>query len=320
MRVLVTGALGFVAPYVAEALRRVCGRGITLIGTAREAGRSAAFGSVDALDITDEEAVRAAMLRHSPTHVIHLAAIAAPVAAAADPRGAWDVHVQGTLNVARAALEAVPTPWLLHVGSGLVYGDSAKAEMPLDEAALLAPADEYAVTKAAADLAVGALAARGLRCVRMRPFNHTGAGQTTDFAVPAFAMQIARIEAGRQEPVIRVGNLEAERDFLDAGDVATAYALAVRDSESMKPGTIFNIASGVPRRIGDILERLLSRGRVAIRIEQDPARQRASDLPRVVGNACRAREALGWTPERAFDDTLDSVLADCRARVAAGKA
>ena len=116
-------------------------------------------------------------------------------------------------------MDKAPDCWLLNAGSGLVYGESAKPGLPLDESALLAPIDEYAVTKAAADLALGALARRGLKCIRFRPFNHTGAGQAGAFVIPAFAMQIAQIEAGLAEPVIHVGNLDAERDFLDVRDV-----------------------------------------------------------------------------------------------------
>jgi GDP-4-dehydro-6-deoxy-D-mannose reductase len=205
---------------------------------------------------------------------------------------------------------------LLNVGSGLVYGDSAKPGLPLDETALLAPVDEYAVTKAAADLAIGALTRRGLKSLRFRPFNHFGPGQAETFVIPAFAMQIAKIEAGVAEPIIRVGNLDAERDFLDVRDVVHAYALAVRTADDMQaPGTILNIASGTPQRIGDILERLLRQSRVAITVEQDPARLRPSDLPRILGDATRARRTLGWAPVHTFDDTLAAVLDDCRARV-----
>ncbi|MDF2811323.1 MAG: NAD-dependent epimerase/dehydratase, partial [Microvirga sp.] len=251
--------------------------------------------------------------RFSPTHVINLAGLAAPAAARADPQAAWDVHVRGVLNLAQGILDGAPDCWLIHVGSGMVYGDSAKPGRPLDESTLLAPVDEYSVTKAAGDLALGAFARRGLKCVRLRPFNHTGSGQAETFVVPAFAMQIARIEAGLAPPVIRVGNLDAERDFLDVGDVVDAYALVVQKSESLEPGVIFNIASGIPRRIGDILERLLAQSRVEIVIEQDPARLHPSDLPRIVGDSGRVRKQLGWSPRRSFDETLEAVLDSCRA-------
>ncbi|RVC61667.1 NAD-dependent epimerase/dehydratase family protein, partial [Mesorhizobium sp. M00.F.Ca.ET.038.03.1.1] len=264
----------------------------------------------------DTAAVHEAMARHRPTHVIHLAAVAAPDAAQANPRNTWRIHVDGALNVANAILNTAPDCWLVHVGSGLVYGESAKTGRPLDESTLLAPVDDYAATKAAADLALGALSYRGLKCVRMRPFNHTGPGQTEAFAVPAFAMQIARIEAGLAPPLIRVGNLDARRDFLDARDIANAYARAVLNSNKLAPNTIFNLASGLSWRMADILDLLLAQSSVKIVVEQDPLRMRPSDLPCIVGDATRARTLLGWAPEHSFEETLAAVLQDCRARVA----
>lgn len=316
MRVLITGARGFVGPYVCDALRNICGRDCVVVATSKDGGPHPAFGQIEALDVTDTAAVHDAIARHRPTHVIHLAAVAALGAAQADPQNTWRIHVGGALNVANAVLDKAPDCWLVHVGSGLVYGESAKAGRPLDESTLLAPLDDYAVTKAAADLALGALARHGLKCVRMRPFNHTGPGQTDAFAVPAFAMQIARIEAGLAEPVIRVGNLDAKRDFLDARDVANAYARVVSSSHDLAPNTIFNVASGVSWRMGDILDLLLAQSSARIVTEQDPLRLRPSDLPCIVGDATRARTLLGWAPEHRFEDTLAAVLADCRARVA----
>jgi GDP-4-dehydro-6-deoxy-D-mannose reductase len=316
MRVLITGARGFVGPYVHEALHGICGRDVAVIATSKDGGPHPVFGQVEALDVTDKAAVDDAIVRHRPTHVVHLAAVAALGAAQADPQNTWRIHVQGTLNVAHAILDKAPGCWLIYVGSGLVYGETAKTGRPLDENALLAPIDDYAVTKAAADLALGALSRHGLKCIRMRPFNHTGPGQTEAFAVPAFAMQIARIEAGLAPPVIRVGNLDAERDFLDARDVASAYAHVALNSDDLVPNTIFNVASGISWRMGDILEWLLARSSVRIVTEQDPLRLRPSDLPCIVGDATHARTALGWVPEHQFEETLAAVLEDCRARVA----
>jgi GDP-4-dehydro-6-deoxy-D-mannose reductase len=312
MRALITGASGFVAPYVIEALHRACGRDGIVIATSRESGTHPAFREIEALDVTNEPAVRGTIGRHQPDHVIHLAGIAAPSAALSDPQKAWRVHVRGTLNIAHAILDKAPECRLLYVGSGLVYGESAKSGAALDETALLAPVDEYAVTKAAADLALGALALRSLKVVRMRPFNHTGPGQSEAFVVPAFAMQIARIEAGLLPPIISVGNLDAERDFLDVRDVARAYALAVRNGDDLEAGVILNLASGIPRRVGDILDHLLRLARVKITVQTDPARLRPSDLPRIIGDARRARMRLGWAPEHQFEQTLADMLDDCR--------
>jgi GDP-4-dehydro-6-deoxy-D-mannose reductase len=310
MRVLVTGAAGFVGPHLAEALRRLRSD-LELIETG-----TVGSGTVEQLDVSDWHAVDSAIARHRPTHVVHLAGIAAPVAAARAPEVAWRVNLDGTLAIANSILANAPDCWLINAGSGLIYGDSNKAGLPLDEEALPAPVDTYGATKVAADLALGALAHGGLKCIRMRPFNHIGPGQSEAFALPSFAAQIARIEAGTSEPVIRVGNLTAERDILDVRDVARAYSLTVMKSEEIAPGTIINIASGRARRMADVLTMLLSLSPVEIRVEQDPSRMRAIDLSRVVGDAQRARDLLGWEPVLPLEKTLLDILNDQRERLA----
>ncbi len=179
---------------------------------------------------------------------------------------------------------------------------------------MLAPVDDYSVTKAAADLAVGALSFRSLRCIRFRPFNHTGPGQTEDFVIPSFAMQIARIEAGLAAPSIRVGNLDAERDFLDVRDVVAAYALAVKRVSQIPSGAILNLASGAPRRIRDVLDQLISLSSRSIAVEHEASRLRAADLPCIVGDASLAHRTLGWSPRYRFEETLRDILTHCRTR------
>lgn len=314
MHILVTGAAGFVAPYAARALRQRLPES-RIFGASRAKGALPDFDEIVAMDVCDGSAVREVIKRVRPTHVLHLAAIAAPSQAASDPELAWRVNVFGTLNIAKALLAAAPKCALAHVGSGLIYGDSARAGNPLDESALPVPLDDYGVTKIAADMAVGALARKGLRAIRLRPFNHSGPGQSEDYVVPAFAMQIAQIEAGRTDPVLRVGNLEAERDFLDVRDVADAYALVLSKSATIPPGAVFNIASGCGRSISSILETLLSFSHIAIRVEQDAMRMRPSEISTIVGDATKAHNDIGWSPHLSFDQTLRDVLEDSRRRV-----
>ena len=316
MRVVITGARGFVGPHVAEALQRLQGNNVDIIATSKVGSQHPVLGSVLPLDVRDRTAVAAFIAETQPTHVVHLAGIASPTTASAHADLTWSVNLSGTLNIARAILQDCPDCWLINVGSGLIYGESAKEGLPLDERALLAPTDEYSASKAAADLALGALVRRGLNCIRLRPFNHTGPGQSDDFVVPSFAMQIARIEAGQEQPTIHVGNLDAQRDFLDVRDVATAYSLVVGLAEQIESGTILNIASGVTRRIADIFDGLRKNSFCVISSEQDAARMRPSDLPVIIGDASRARSLLAWSPQFEFDDTLTAVLNDARARVA----
>jgi nucleoside-diphosphate-sugar epimerase len=302
-RILVTGASGFVAGHLVPALRAAFPAAeLTLCG-----------GGHGALDITDRDAVADTVRRAHPDACIHLAAISAVAAARQDPGLAWRVNLMGTLRLAEMLREAGCL--LVFASSAEIYGASFRAGTPLDETALPAPQNTYAATKAAADLALGAMAADGLRLIRLRPFNHTGPGQTESFVVPAFAAQAARIAAGLQPPVLKVGNLDAMRDFLDVRDVCAAYVAAIARAESLPPGAILNVASGAPHRIGDVLADLMGLAGIAPRIEPDPARMRPSDIPTAAGDAGLARAALGWAPAIPWPTTLRDVLADWSARV-----
>lgn len=286
-RILVTGADGFVGQYLTAEL---------------EARFPEAALCADRFDVADRAAVAQAIASFRPDGCVHLAGVAAVPDARRDPDRTFAVNLGGTLNLARAILDDVPECRLIYVSSAECYGASFRAGAALDETAPLAPQNIYAASKAAADLALGAMAAeQGLRVIRFRPFNHTGPGQSEAFVIPAFAAQIRRIEQGEQEPVVRVGNLEPERDFLHVADVVRAYALGLARFDDLPNGSVFNLASGTPRRIGDILAGMIARASVPIRVEVDPARLRPVDIPRAVGDASAARKALGWRPEHGLD-------------------
>lgn len=308
MRILLIGASGFMGGHVLAALRDAFGDDAEILTTGRLA---VAASDTRELDIADDAAVRQLLTDFRPDHVVNLAGIAAPAAAGREPDAAWRIHLDAVRGLGRAILDIVPDAQLVNTGTGLVYGASFRGGAALAEDALLQPLDDYAASKAAGDLALGVLARRGLRAVLMRPFNQAGPGQSEDFVLPAFAAQVARIEAGA-EPVIRVGNLDAERDFIDVRDVAAAYVAAIARAADLTPGTVLNLASGTPRRIGDVLGDLLALAAVPIRVEPDPARLRASDIPRALGSSGRARALLGWSPATPFAATLRDVLDDHR--------
>ncbi len=299
-RVLITGASGFVGHHLTPVLR---------------AALPAAELVTAPFEVTDAAAVRAAVIAARPEGCVHLAGIAAIPAAREKPDLAWQVNLHGTLNLARALMAHAPDCRLVHVSSADTYGKSFAAGVALDETAPLAPMNTYGATKAAADLALGAMAADGLNVVRVRPFNHTGPGQSEAFVVAAFARQLALIAAGRQAPVMKVGALAPKRDFLDVRDVCAAYARCLT-APDLPPGSVFNIASGTPRAIGEVLAQLAEIAGVAVEIEVEQARLRAGDIPLACGDAGRARAALGWAPAVAWERTLREVIEDWRARVA----
>ena len=315
-RILVTGAGGFVGGWLLRELRVRLGEADRIVSTYRDANEAKADPGGIVLDLADRDAIGRTVAQTRPTALIHLAAISAVGAVARDPDAAWDVNVKATHHLATALLQHAPQARFIQIGSGEVYGGSAAAGADLiDEAAPLQPHNLYAVTKAAADLLIGQMAAQGLDAVRFRTFNHTGPGQATDFAVPAFAAQIARIEAGLQEPVIFVGDLAAMRDFCDVRDVVRAYAQAALARR--RPAPVINLAGGHSCSVRSVLDRLLALSDATIEIHVDPARLRTPEPPRPDVDVSLAGKTLGWRPEIPLEETLRDVLDHWRGIVAA---
>ena len=302
-RILVTGASGFAGRHLIPVLRRQF---------------PGALLYADRFDLTDHAAIDATIRALRPDACVHLGAIAVPAEARRDPDRAWRVNVMGTLALARSILADAPNCRLLYVSSSEVYGTSANDPRAIDETALLAPVTPYGATKAAADLAIGAMVSEGLHAIRIRPFNHCGPGQSEDFVVSAFARQIALIAAGRLPPVLRTGDLRPARDFLDVRDVCAAYAACLAaDPDRCPPGTILNLASGTPRTIGDIAGELCALAQIAPTIEPATDRLRAGEIMIARGDASRARALLNWTPAIPWARTLADTLADWRHRLPA---
>jgi GDP-4-dehydro-6-deoxy-D-mannose reductase len=301
-RILLTGAGGFVGRHLHAALAAAWPDSVLVPGAA---------------DLRDADAVAASVAAARPDVCVHLAAVATVAAARGDEARCWDVNLHGSLRLAHAILRHAPECRLLFVSSADAYGGAGPSGAPLDEDAPLAPRNVYAATKAAADLALGAMAGQGLRVARLRPFNHTGPGQSADLVIAAFARQIARIEAGLQPPQLAVGNLDTWRDFLDVRDVCAAYVACIARFDSLPMGAILNIGSGRALRIGDVLAELLALSGVTAEVRAEASRTRANEVVHTVANPARARDWLGWQPTVPWSRTLADVLADWRARIAA---
>jgi GDP-4-dehydro-6-deoxy-D-mannose reductase len=299
-RILVTGSSGFVGTHLLPCL----------------ALHFPASHLIEArFDLCDHSAIAQAIRADPPDACVHLAAISAIQAAEAQPDAARQVNYFGTLALARALLEAAPGCLLLHVSTADAYGRSFRGGAAATEATQFDPMNTYAATKAEADLALGEMARLGLRVIRARPFNHIGPGQSAAFAVASYARQVARVEAGLQPPVLRVGALDPLRDFLDVRDVCRAYALCLARADDIPPGTALNIASSTSRRVGDVLADLVTLAGIDAEILTDADRLRPSDIPVARGDASAARTMLGWEPRIAWHRTLEDTLFDWRARV-----
>jgi len=271
VRVFVTGASGFVGRRLLPHLARA---GCAVTGADRE------------VDVTREDELAGALADTSPQAVIHLAAQSHEAGSPERAEATWRVNYGGALALLRGVRRVVPRARVLLVGSGIAYGPAALDAPPFREDAPLRPASPYARSKAAADLLGGVFAERGLDVVRVRPFNHSGPGQSTDFALPAFARQVAEIEAGRCAPRIATGNLEGVRDWLHVDDVVEAYR---RLLDPAVPAGAYNVASGRGVRVGALLDGLLARAGVEATIDVRPERVRPTDA--LVGDAARLRAA-----------------------------
>jgi GDP-4-dehydro-6-deoxy-D-mannose reductase len=249
-----------------------------------------------------------------PDVVVHLAAQTSVGESFHDPGQSCRVNVDGTLALARILMDQLPSALLVHASSAEVYGLSFQSGHPLNEDAPMVPANPYAAARTAIDLALGEMTLRGLRLVRPRLFNLVGAGQSDAFVLPSFCRQFAWAEQDRWPAVIRVGALDRWRDFVDVRDGCDALCAAIRHAETLPPGIAINIASGVPRRVGDVLEAPRRRSKLRFQIEEEPVRLRPSDVERTIGDPARARSLLHWSPVRGWEETLDLILGDWRAR------
>ncbi|MGB5457002.1 MAG: GDP-mannose 4,6-dehydratase [Gammaproteobacteria bacterium] len=317
-RLLITGANGFVGSHLIKAFLASFPEDAECIGWGLEGfGDADARVSWDKVDLRDAESVDEAVLKAKPTVVVHLAAISHVPTSYANPELVWDVNLLGTLRLLEAIQRHTPDAVVLVISSSEVYGRSFSSGIALDEQALLAPRNPYAVSKSAADLLAGQYAETGMQVLRLRPFNHVGPRQSADFVVSAFASQIARIEKGLQEPVINVGNLDAQRDFLHVKDVVSAYLEIIKNAGSLTPGEVFNVCSGIPRAIGGILQDLLALSSVPISVQQDESRMRPSDTPLAVGSAELLKSRLNWNPVIPWETTLLDTLEYWRSTTAA---
>jgi GDP-4-dehydro-6-deoxy-D-mannose reductase len=299
--VLVTGAAGFAGGHLLE---RLAGHH-ELVGWSRSAPAPALAGLAtwQHVDLLDRERVRALARALRPSAVYHLAGVTQVSDSFADTAKPLAGNVLATHHLFDALRRAGAPCRILLTSSATVYDSS---DLPLTEESRLAPASPYGVSKLAQEqLGLRAIREDGLEVVVARAFNHTGARQTPSYMAPAVARQIALIERGGLEPVIRIGNTSPTRDLSDVRDVVRAYDALMQTGS---PGVVYNVASGIGHTVGDILGALIIRSRVPLRTEVDPARQRAKDVPILVGDPARLRAATGWQPEIPFDRMIDDLM------------
>jgi GDP-4-dehydro-6-deoxy-D-mannose reductase len=305
MKALVTGINGFVGRHLYRYLRE---KGADVYGTVHPDESESPEGgkNIFVADIRSGGALKRVVRRTRPEVIYHLAAQSFVPEARKDPCGAVDANILGSLNMMEAVRLEAPTAKLVLPSSSDVYGRVREEDLPLAEESPVAPVNMYAATKASMELIARVYGVDfGLRIVVLRLFSHIGPGQRPSFVCSSFAMQLAKIERGEQEPVIYVGDLKPRRDFTDVRDIASAYWLA---GKKIDANACYNVASGRARSIEEVMQILKRLAKVDFEVKTDPSRLRKTEIPIVMGSSERFRKATGWRPEIAFEQTIGDML------------
>ncbi|MBI5472941.1 MAG: GDP-mannose 4,6-dehydratase [Ignavibacteriae bacterium] len=312
MRVLITGIDGFVGSHAAELILR---SGAEVHGTiikgsdARNLAHVRTRLTLHEVEISDTHQVQALISQVAPERILHIAGQAFVPNSLQNPMETFQTNVMGGLNILEAARQLQASSGqkrsVLVVSSSEVYGRSAAGQAAITEATSISPSNPYAASKASIDLIAQQYAQSfEVDVIVVRPFNHIGSRQNPIFVVSNFAKQFAEIASGKREPVIYTGNTSVKRDFTNVRDVVRAYwMLFDRNSTEV----VFNVASGVPIAISDILQQLQAISETNVRVESDPERVRDYDVPVVVGSHDRLSQATGWTPQVPLHETLREV-------------
>jgi GDP-4-dehydro-6-deoxy-D-mannose reductase len=306
-RILITGGTGFVGTHLIRFLKSTEAR--LFVVSHREADPTAAASREPGAeyckaDIRNEEEIRSLVCAVNPNQIYHLASISSVPESWRDPRNTFEVNVIGSYNLFQAAMRLDSPPRILNVSTSQVYAQSATA---LTENSPLHPDNPYAATKAMSELLQVQFYKLGIGgIVTARAFNHSGPGQLPAFVLSSFAKQLAEMERGLCPPVLKVGNIQVIRDFMDVRDVVKAYCGLLQKGVI---GEIYNVCSGRGYVLADLVNELMKICAVPVKIEIDPSRFRPSELPTIVGDASRLRGATGWKPQIPMQDTLKDLLA-----------
>lgn len=315
LRALITGLNGFAGSHLADFL--LTQGNVQIFG--------GVFGNCENLvhleghvtfsegDLKDLSFAQALLAQTKPDRIYHLAGQAFPPLSWQDPWGTIEINLRAEVNVLNAAVQTQSTARILVIGSFEEYGRVDPSDLPVSEDAPLRPDSPYGVSKIGQDfLGLQYFQSHHLHVVRVRPSNHIGPRQSEQFVTSNFAKQIAEIEAGARAPVLYVGNLSAQRDFTDVRDMMRAYHLAL---ERGVPGEVYNIGSGRAWSIQQVLDLMLKQSRVAIRVQQDPARLRPSDTPVMYCDSSKFRAQTGWEPMIPLEQSLRDILDYWRAKI-----
>lgn len=309
-KVLITGVTGFAGSHLAEIL--FTKGDYELFGTSLSASAIDAISSIKdkirlfELDLLNQEAVEKIFFDNTFEYVFHLAALTSPAESFSNPARILTNNILSQISLLEALRKTKSKARIIIVSSAEVYGKIELEDLPIDENTEFRPLNPYAVSKLTQDfLGLQYCLSSGLDIVRVRPFNHIGPRQGEQFVVSSFSKQIAEIEKGKKEPILKVGNLEAKRDFTDVRDIVRAYVLV---AEKAKRGDVYNVGSGRSFKIKEVLDKLLSFSTSKISVEVDEALFRPVDAPNVVCDATKLKKLTGWEVSIPLDTSLKDTL------------
>jgi GDP-4-dehydro-6-deoxy-D-mannose reductase len=301
--ILLTGSEGFVGSYLLKLLKETLNKIVPVCYPLLRPKRGKYFP----LDIMNLEMTRAVVKSNKPDVIFHLAAVSSVAKSFRDRPLTYGTNITGTMNLLEAAQALGKPVRFVLVSTCEVYGGGEN----LAETAPILLRSPYAVSKYAAELVVRDYAASGIEFVILRPFNHTGPGQSDDFVLPTIARQIAEIEKGKRPPLIEVGNTDIRREFMNVADVVQAYILALDKGTA---GETYNIASGSAHALIRGIDILKGLARVKFEVKTDPTRIRKSDIPILTGNGKKFSQFTGWQAKIPFTKTLEDLLNFWRAQ------
>ncbi len=305
MKALIIGGSGFVGYYLTDHLLHDCGWSVSITKLGNESIEENNVNIYN-LDILDKKSIVTLLKEVRPDYIFHLAAQSSVLLSWKNPALTVDVNIKGSVNVLDAVRELDYKPHILLIGSGEEYGHIQPDEIPIKESNHIRPGNIYAATKACQNM-IGNIYANAYQMdiIMVRAFNHIGPKQSPIFVVADFCKQVAEIEKGLQEPVIRVGNLSAKRDFTDVRDVVRAYSLLIQKG---KAGEVYNVGSGISVSINKILQMILSYSSMDIKILQDKNKLRPVDVPIIEADVSKLLKVINWTRKYALDLTIQDTL------------
>jgi len=311
MKALITGITGFVGSHLAEFLLE---KGAEVFGTFR--WRSPRINIEHIMDditlinceLLDSSSVKSCIETVKPEVIFHLAAQSYVPVSFNEPAATLETNIIGTLNILEAVKQCKIDPVIHICSSSEVYGQVKKEEIPIKETNVFRPASPYAVSKVGEDMiSLQYFLSYGIKTIRSRMFTHTGPRRGEVFVVSAFAKQIAKIELGLQEPLLKVGNLDSVRTFLDVRDAVKAYYMLV---QQCTPGEVYNIGGNATMTVGEMLDLLLSYSTMKdkIKVEVDKELLRPSDVTLQIPDISKFVNITNWKPEIPLEKTLKDTL------------